>query len=99
VSRQFEQSHNTDDGEELKNVRVLQMGCVLLKNKVDVEGKCGNVVDDIDRSTYENTFVRTTNKTEHNLQCEPGIAQTLDVEKGFMGIRPLFIQSPGCSVP
>jgi len=47
MSCELEQSHDTDDREELQDIGILQVGSKLLENEVDVEGQRGNVVDDI----------------------------------------------------
>lgn len=53
VTCQLEQSHDTDDGEELENVGVLQVGGKLLQRQVDEERQRGHVVDDIDAGAHE----------------------------------------------
>ena len=60
VSGQFEQPKDADDGEELKDVCVLQMGGHSLKDQIDVEAQRGYVIDDVDTVTKyihdQNTF-------------------------------------------
>ena len=51
VSGQFEQPKDADDGEELKDVCVLQMGGHSLKDQIDVEAQRGHVIDDVDTVT------------------------------------------------
>ena len=48
MSGQFEQPKDADDGEELKDVCVLQMGGHSLKDQIDVEAQRGHVIDDVD---------------------------------------------------
>ena len=48
VSGQLEEPQDSDDGEELEHVGVLQVGGQLLEHQVDVEAERGDVVDDVD---------------------------------------------------
>ena len=51
MSGQFEQPKDADDGEELEDVCVLQMGGHSLKDQIDVEAQRGHVIDDVDTVT------------------------------------------------
>ncbi len=53
VTGQLEQPEDTDDGEELEDVGVLQMRGHLLEDEVDVEAHRGHVVNDIDTGTKQ----------------------------------------------
>ena len=47
MSRQFEEPQDADDGEELEDVRVLDVGDILLEEEVRVETDCGDVINHI----------------------------------------------------
>ena len=59
MTRQLEQPHDADDGEEFQNVGVLQVRGELLQHQVDVEGQRRDAVDDVDRRLDEQQLVRT----------------------------------------
>lgn len=90
----FEQSHNSDNGEELQNVSVLHVGSVLLENQIDVEAHCGYVVDDVDRGLDEFALVRGRYESDEDLQSKPRVADAFDVEEGDVCVRLHFVQSP-----
>lgn len=94
VTCQLEQSHDTDDGEELENVGVLQVGGKLLQRQVDEERQRGHVVDDIDAGAHEEQFIRTRDEAHQDLDGEPRVAHGFDVEEGFVRVCLRFVQRP-----
>ena len=59
VACQLEQPEDPDDGEELKDVSVLDVGDVLLEEEVRVEADGGDVVNHIHRRLEKVTLVGT----------------------------------------
>lgn len=98
MSRQFEQSHDSDDREELQDISVLEVCRELLEGQVNVEAKCGDVVDDIDRRFDKFTFVGTGDESHEDLKGEPRVTDALDVEEGDMCVRVRLIYCPICAV-
>ena len=94
VSRQFEQPHDADDGEELEDVGVLQVRGELLQGQIDEEGERRDVVDDVDRGAHEQELVRTGDEAHQDLDREPRVADGLDVEEGLVGVRLRLVQRP-----
>lgn len=70
------------------------MGSEFLENEIDVEGQRGDIVDDVDGGPDELPLVGGADEAHQDLKGEPGIANALYVEKGFMCIRPLLVQGP-----
>lgn len=98
VARQFEQPHDADDGEELEDVGVLQMGGELLQGQVDEERQGGHVVDDVDRGPDEEELVGAGDEAHQDLDREPRVADGLDVEEGLVGVGLRLVQRPGRGV-
>lgn len=63
MSGQFEQSHDTNDREELEDICVLQMGRKSLQYQIHEEAQRGDVVDYIYRWGDELAFVRRWDET------------------------------------
>lgn len=57
-----------------------------LQGQVDVETQSRNHVDQVDRAFDEITTIWTCCYSYEELECEPGIADALDIEKGIVGI-------------
>ena len=95
VSRQFEQPHDADDGEEFENVGVLQMRRKFLQRQIDEERQSGHVVDDVDRGADEEELVGTGDESHEDLDREPRVAHGFDVEEGLVGIGLCLVQRPG----
>ena len=94
MSCQFEESHDTDDGEELENVCILEMRGELLQCQIDEKGECRHVVDNVDRGAYKEELVGTRDETHHNLDSEPRVADGFDVEEGLVSVRLRLVQNP-----
>ena len=62
---QLEQPEDPDDGEELEDVGVLDVGDVLLEEEVGVEADGGDVVDHIHRRLQKVALVGTRDKPEN----------------------------------
>ena len=48
MSGEFEQSEDTNDGEKLQDVRILQVGGLVGQQQVDVETQCCDEINDVD---------------------------------------------------
>lgn len=86
VSSQLEKPHDPDDGEELQDVGVLQMGRELLENQVDVEAQRGYVVYDVHRGFDELALVRGRYEPDEDLEGEPCVTYTFNVEECHVGV-------------
>ena len=64
--------------------------------QVNVETKCGDKVNDIDRAPDKVKHVWAGDEPDEQLEGEPSIADALDVEESIMSISPVLIQGP-CS--
>ena len=64
MSSELEETKNPDDTEELEDIRILDMGHMLLEEEVGIKANSGDIIDDIDRGFEEVAFVGTGNKPE-----------------------------------
>ena len=48
MSGKFEQSEDTNDGEKLQDVRILQVRSLVGQQQVDVETQCCDEINDVD---------------------------------------------------
>lgn len=94
MSRQLEQPHDSNDGEELKDVCIFEMRCPLLKGQINVKGQRGCQVDKIDGPSDKVILSRTGKEASGELDRKPNIADTFNVKEGFMCVGHLFIQDP-----
>lgn len=94
MARQFEQSHDTNDGEEFENVSIVQTGGELLQCQVEKEGKGGGEIDHVDVAKYELQFGRGAQQSNRDFDREPSVADTFDVEEGLVRVCLQFGQRP-----
>lgn len=91
VSRQLEESHDADYAEELHDV-------VLLPHRghdeVQIEGQRRDDVDYVDGSPNEEQFIVRYDESDDDLEGEPGVADALDVEEGFMWVAVSLVDRP-----
>ena len=64
--------------------------------QVNVETECGNKINDIDRAPDKVKDVWAGDEPDEQLQSEPSIADTLDIEESIMSVSPVLVQGP-CS--
>ena len=68
------------------------------QTQVYVETESGNEVNDVDRTSDKVEDVRTGEEPDEELEGEPSIADTLDIEEGIVSISAMLVQSPGSGV-
>jgi len=95
VARQLEETHDADDTEELENVVV---DVHVVENAVEDERQRRDDVDDVHRPTDEVQTRRTDDHSHENLEREPGVANRLHVEEGFMRLGRFADQLPNSLV-
>lgn len=94
MTGEFEQPHYTDYGEELEDVGILQVRSKFLKHQVDVKTECRHVVYNVNGRLDEFPLVGRRNEPDEELEREPGVADTLDVEESLVGVGLRLIQCP-----
>ena len=65
VSGEFEQSEDTNDGEKLQDVRILQVRSLVGQQQVDVETQCCDEINDVDWTLDELKNVWTGTESKH----------------------------------
>ena len=91
MSRQFKETHDADDAEELEDVVLLLES---RHEEVKVEGESRDEVDDVDRSQHEDESIVTDGETDEKFESKPGVADALDVEEGEMRLATSLVQHP-----
>lgn len=94
VPRQLEEPHNTNDGEELENVGLVDGRAAFLHQKIDVEGQRGHKVNDVDGGLTEDALVGRHYEAYQYFEGEPGVTGTLNVEEGHMRLGTPLVQRP-----
>ncbi len=94
VAGQLEEPQDADDGEELQNVSVLNVGEVVLEQHVAVEAERGHKVDPVERRLQEDLDGGRDNEADDELEGEPDVADQLDKEKGLVWIGLGLVQGP-----
>ena len=98
MSGQLEQAQDSDDGEELQNISILQVRGKIGKAQVNVETEGGDEVNDVDGASDKVENVGTGEEPDEKLEGEPSIADTLNIEEGIVSIGPVLVQGPGRGV-
>jgi len=91
MTRQLEESHDTDDAEELEDVVLLLK---LRQEEVEVEGQRGDQVDHVHGCRDERSLTRTDHKADDQLEGEPRITGTFEEKEHSVWIRLSFLQHP-----
>lgn len=65
-----------------------------LEQQVDVEAHRRDHVDQVDRALDERAAARASGDADEELEAEPGVAHTLDVEEGVVGVRVGLVDDP-----
>ena len=66
MSRQFEEPQDADDGEELEDIRVLDVGDEMLEDEVRVETYGGHKVYDVHRGIEKITSIGAAQESRYN---------------------------------
>jgi len=91
VARQFEETHDANDAEELEDVVV---DVHVVEDAVEHEGERRHDVDDVHRATDEVQTRRADDHSHEDLEREPGVAHRLHVEEGLVRLGRLPHQLP-----
>ena len=59
--------------------------------QVNVETKCGDKVNDIDRAPDKVKHVWARDEPDEQLKGEPSIADTLNIEESIMSVSSIFV--------
>ena len=99
MSSQLEESQDPDNGEKFQNICIFQVRSKISKTQVNVETESSDEVNDIDRASDKVEYIRTREESDEELEGEPSIADTLDIEESIVSIGAVLVQGPGCQVP
>ena len=91
VTRQFEQSHDSDDREKLEDVVLL---LEFRQQEVEVEAQRRHHIDDVDGGLDEVVLVMRHDEADDDLEREPRIARALEVEERHVGFGSSLHQLP-----
>ena len=91
MTRQLEETHDTDDAEELENIVV---DVHVVEDAVEYERQRRDDVNDVHRSTDEVQTRWTDDHSHENLEREPRVANRLHVEEGLVRLGRLADQVP-----
>ena len=95
MPRQFEQPHYPDDRKKFQDVGVFEVFGEFGQDEIYIKAEGGDVVYDVDGRFDEVALVRARDEADEEFECEPSVAEALDVEEGDMSIGHVFVQSPG----
>ena len=59
MSGQFEESEDANDGEKLQDIRILQVGCLVSQQQVNVKTQCCDEVNDVNGALNKLQYVGT----------------------------------------
>ena len=59
MAGQLEQSEDANDGEKLQDIRILQVGCLVSQQQVNVETQCCDEVNDVNGALNKLQYVGT----------------------------------------
>jgi len=64
------------------------------EQEVEVERQRGDKIDNVDGGPNERQLAGTDHEADENLECEPRVADALDVEESIVRIGPSLVQHP-----
>ena len=94
VAGELEQAEDADDGEELQDVRVLDVGKVVLEQHVGVEAQRRHKVDPVERGLEEDLDGGRHDEADNELEGEPDVADELHEEEGLVRVGLGLVQGP-----
>ena len=96
MSSQLEESQDPDNGEKFQNICIFQVRSKISKTQVNVETESSDEINDIDRASDKVEYIRTREESDEELEGEPSITDTLDIEESIVSIGGMLVQCP-CS--